>query len=67
MVSKLGNKYINDTKPWASETFNIELSNLYHLLRNINKFYIPVFGLSKINEINSIIDCGKKYILFDRI
>lgn len=64
---KLGNKYINDVKPWVSENYDCELANLYLLLVTVNELYIPVFGTEKYREISTIIDSGKKQILFSRI
>jgi len=64
---KFGNKYINDTKPWASTNSDFELSNLYLLLITVNEFYIPLFGNERCGEISKIIDAGKKEILFNRI
>lgn len=64
---KLGNKYINDVKPWASTTFDAELSNLVALIKTVNVLYVPVFGTQRSNEFVRIIDAGKKEILFNRI
>ena len=64
---KFGNKYINDVKPWASSTYDIELSNLVELIKTVNLLYVPVFGTQKSKEISKIIESGKKEILFNRI
>jgi len=64
---KLGNKYINDVKPWASTTYDVELSNLVSLIRTVNVLYVPVFGIQRSNEFARVIDAGKKEILFNRI
>ena len=63
---KFANKYINDTKPWASND-NQVLYNLYKLIITVNNLYIPVFGTKKCSEILNIIKLGKKYIVFNRI
>ncbi len=64
---KFANKYINDNKPWASENYEVELSNLYSLLLVVNTLYIPLFGVEKTNEFLNVIEGCKKQILFDRI
>lgn len=64
---KFGNKYINDSKPWSSENYISQLSNLIYLLNIINSFYVPVFGKEKFDEISQLIKKGKKHILFGRI
>ncbi len=63
---RFANKYINDTKPWSSETYELELSNLYSALLSINALYYPVFP-EKYREVLTAIEGGKKQILFDRI
>ena len=64
---KFANKYINETTPWNSTTFEIELSNLLFLVKSVNSLYIPVFGNNRTDNISSIISEGKKQILFNRI
>ncbi len=64
---KFGNKYINDVKPWSSENYSYELTNLYLLLTTVNEFYIPLFGVEKYQEVEEIIKAGKKEILYSRI
>lgn len=63
---KFANKYINDIKPWASENYELELSNLYHTLKDINILYKPVF-VDKYDEVERAIKIGKKQILFNKI
>lgn len=64
---KFGNKYISDAKPWSSENYYYELSNLYLLLTTVNEFYIPLFGKKRYEEVEEIIKLGKKQILYNRI
>ena len=64
---KFANKYINDVKPWASDNYEVELSNLLVILITVNDLYIPLFGSKRSNEILDIIHAGKKEILFGRI
>jgi methionyl-tRNA synthetase len=63
---KIANKYINDTKPWSSINYEVELSNLVLLLTTVNELYKPVF-VDKCDEVSKAIESGKKQILFDRI
>lgn len=63
---KYANKYINDKKPWASENYEQELSNLKHLLIEVNELYKPVF-VNKCDSISQIIEEGKKQILFNKL
>lgn len=64
---RFANKYINETKPWASDNYEVELANLVTILKTVNTLYIPVFGDKKYKEISNIIELGKKEILFNRI
>jgi methionyl-tRNA synthetase len=64
---KVGNKYINDNKPWSSTDYLSQLSNLDYLLNVVNSLYVPLFGKEKCDEIDLLIKGGKKQILFDRI
>lgn len=64
---KFANKYINDVKPWSSDNYEVELSNILVVLITVNDLYIPLFGIKKCNEISKIINAGKKEILFNRI
>lgn len=64
---KFANKYINDVKPWASENYEVELSNLITLIKTVNILYIPVFGNQKYKDISKAIESGKKQILFNRL
>lgn len=64
---KFANKYINDVKPWASENYEVELSNLITLIKTVNILYIPVFGSQKYKDISKAIESGKKQILFNRL
>jgi methionyl-tRNA synthetase len=63
---KFANKYINDTKPWSSESYEIELSNLLAALKRINSLYLPVFP-DKCKQVDEAIASGKKQILFNRL
>lgn len=63
---KYANKYINDTKPWSSETFEKELSNLEFLIKKVNILYSPIFA-GKFKEIEDALFLGKKQILFKKI
>lgn len=64
---KFANKYISDTKPWSSDRYEQELSNLLILIITVNSLYLPVFGLNKVSEVSRAISSGKKAILFNRI
>jgi methionyl-tRNA synthetase len=64
---KFGNKYINDTKPWSSNTSEQELCNLITLILTVNSLYVPLFGFEKSNETLSLIGTNKKQILYNRI
>lgn len=61
---KLGNKYINDEKPWNNENYLIILNNLYHLVATVGELYKPVFPHL---DINKIITDKKKVILFEKL
>jgi len=63
---KFANKYINDVKPWASNNYEQELSNLHLLICIVNGLYRPVF-VDKCDQVTKAIESGKKQILFDRI
>lgn len=63
---KFANKYINDKKPWASENYEQELSNLKRLLIEVNELYKPVF-VNKCDNISQIIEEGKKQIIFNKL
>lgn len=63
---KYANKYINDEKPWNSENYKQVLGNLYYLLKEVNKLYIPVFP-DKCKETDIAIELKKKVILFNKI
>jgi methionyl-tRNA synthetase len=65
-IVKIGNKYINDEKPWSSENYNVILSNLYYLVKKVNDLYLPVFPT--VNSIcNDAIENRKKVILFNKL
>ena len=66
-IVRLGNKYINDTKPWSSDSYEAVLNNLYYLLIVVNQLYIPVFGVEKCEEIKNLIQEKKKSIIFSKI
>ena len=61
---KLGNKYINDEKPWGNENFQEILNNLYYLIKVVGELYKPVFPSIPINE---VINNKKKVILFEKL
>ncbi len=63
---KFGNKYINDTKPWASENYLEILSNLVVLIKTVNDLYRPVFP-NKCEYIETAIENRKKVIPFQKI
>ena len=65
-IVKIGNKYINDEKPWENVKYNIILSNLYYLIKEVNKLYYPVFP-DKCDETSNAILNKKKVILFSKI
>jgi methionyl-tRNA synthetase len=65
-IVKIGNKYINDEKPWVNVNYNIILSNLYYLIKEVNKLYYPVFP-DKCDETSISILNKKKVILFSKI
>ena len=65
-IVKIGNKYINDEKPWSNVNYNIVLSNLYYLIKEVNKLYYPVFP-DKCDETSIAILNKKKIILFSKI
>lgn len=65
-IVKIGNKYINDEKPWSNVNYNIILSNLYYLIKEVNKLYYPVFP-DKCDETSIAILNKKKVILFSKI
>jgi methionyl-tRNA synthetase len=65
-IVKIGNKYINDEKPWVNVNYNIILSNLYYLIKEVNKLYYPVFP-DKCDETSNAILNKKKVILFSKI
>lgn len=65
-IVKIGNKYINDEKPWENVNYNIILSNLYYLIKEVNKLYYPVFP-DKCDETSNAILNKKKVILFSKI
>jgi methionyl-tRNA synthetase len=65
-IVKIGNKYINDEKPWVNVNYNIILSNLYYLIKEVNKLYYPVFP-DKCDETSIAILNKKKVILFSKI
>lgn len=64
-IVKYANKYLTDTKPWASDTYEVELANLKELLIVVNELYRPV--LNKSDIISEYIKQGKKQIIFNRL
>jgi methionyl-tRNA synthetase len=65
-IVKLGNKYINDEKPWSNENYEVVLSNLYYLVKQVNELYLPVFP-GAYSKVNIAINERKKVILFNKI
>ena len=65
-IVKIGNKYINDEKPWSSDNYNTTLSNLYYLLKKVNDLYLPVFPTVYSICDKAIVD-RKKVILFNKL
>ena len=63
---KYANKYINDNKPWSSDNYEQELSNLLELIKTVNVLYTPVFP-NKNKEVLDAIQTGQKQILFNKI
>lgn len=63
---KVGNKYINDEKPWSTDNYVQVLSNLYYLIGNVNKFYYPIIP-NTYEDVKTAILSKKKQILFDKI
>lgn len=61
---RLGNKYINDEKPWGNENYLVILNNLYHLIGTVGNLYKPVFPHIDINQ---VIQDKKKAILFEKL
>lgn len=65
-IVKIGNKYINDEKPWNNDNYSEILNNLYYLITKVNKLYDPVFP-NKCKVTDEAIKNKKKVILFDKI
>ena len=61
-----GNKYMNDEQPWKSESGNIQLNNLYHLLNVASHALFPVIPDKAVEAISSLQE-KKKIVLFSRI
>ena len=65
-IVKLGNKYINDEKPWSSENHSEILNNLHYLISEVNELYLPVFP-----TVYPVIDVAlkelKKVIIFNKL
>ena len=65
----IGNKYINDKKPWAEkdpEKVSWILSDLYQLIQIVGFYYNPIFpGKKEILE--QALESKKKVILFNKI
>ena len=64
-----GNIYINNTKPWGiTDIYELKkvLTNLYFLISSIHTLYKPVFP-HRSKEIDQVLACKKKVILFNRI
>lgn len=65
-LTKYGNQYINDTTPWKLSDPSQELSNLHHLLSELNELYSPIIP-SKHETIKQSLIEKKKQIIFNRI
>lgn len=63
---KVGNKYINDEKPWNTDNYIQVLSNLYYLISNVNEFYYPIIP-NTYEDVKTAILSKKKHILFNKI
>ena len=63
---KIGNKYINDETPWSNPNYDQVLSNLYYLVKTINKFYEPIFP-DKFLVVEQAIQNKKKSIIFHKL
>jgi methionyl-tRNA synthetase len=61
---KVGNKYINDEKPWALEDCSEVLNNLYYIIKFVGNIYKSVFPNV---DIDTVISNKKKVILFEKI
>lgn len=64
-IVKFANKYINDYKPWSSDNYKQELSNLNYLLTVVNELYRPAINICDIVAV--AIKNGKKQILFNKL
>jgi methionyl-tRNA synthetase len=65
-LSKLGNRYIGETKPWEGNSVS-SLNNLYYLLMNLYALYIPVLGEQSLTKVHSAITSKKKEVIFPKI
>jgi methionyl-tRNA synthetase len=63
---KIGNKYINDETPWSNSNYTQVLSNLYYLVKTINKFFEPIFP-DKFLVVEQAIQNKKKSIIFHKL
>ena len=61
---KIGNKYINDEKPWSLEDPQVVLSNLYDIVETTSYLYSFVFPHKNLTQ---IIKDKKKVILFQKL
>lgn len=66
---KLGNKYINDNRPWGKDAVNAPavLNDLFFMLRVVADLYIPVLSEKTIEDIDKAMDARKKVIIFNKI
>lgn len=65
-IVKIGNRYINDEKPWSSENPEIVLNNLHFLIKKVNKLLYPVFPDASVKIAENLIS-PKKIIVFTKI
>lgn len=68
VLLKMGNKYINDTKPWEKDkNYQQILNNLYFLLCETNKLYLPVLSAKTYQLIEEALVLKKKVIIFPKL
>ena len=68
VLVKAGNKYINDHKPWEKDApYEQILNNLYYLLCETNKLYLPVISAQTWLLIEESLKLKKKIIIFPKI
>lgn len=63
---KMGNKYINDHKIWASDDYENQLSNMYYLLFEAAQLYRPIIPGAYPATVSALKDL-KKTVLFAKM